>query len=154
MPNLTIKWFCCRRGWSMLYVYETMVAAQLMGTEVWPQCSAPMVWPSPSAPAAWAAMGQTRQEGRFHKFSTTGTQKASILKFCSTSVIFLFFLHKLDSFFCYEGVSMMGISSLSCWAKPMKKTRTAAELCLWSVPWSELQRTCFTELLLSMVTTA
>lgn len=56
-------------------------------------------------------------------------------------------------FLVAEGVSMMGISSLNSWAKPMRRTRTVAGLYLWSVLWSELQRTFSTELLLSMVST-
>lgn len=52
----------------------------------------------------------------------------------------------------HEGASTTGTFSLSCWAKPTRRTRTAAELCPWSALWSERRRTCFTELLPWMVT--
>lgn len=47
----------------------------------------------------------------------------------------------------------MGISSLSSWAKPMRRTRTAVELCLWLMLLWGQQKIYFTELLLLMVRT-
>lgn len=153
ITHLILKWysycFCCRKEWSMLSDWETMAAGQLMGMVVWPQCNALMVFPSPSAPAAWVAMGLIRPEDKFLKFSTTGKHNTSLpyvsaLKhqFSLTGVVLM-----------AEGVSMTGTSSLSCSAKPMRRTRTAAEHFLSSVLWSELQRTCFTGHLLLMVST-
>lgn len=45
----------------------------------------------------------------------------------------------------------METSSFSCSAKPTRRTRTVAELCLWLVLWSELQKTFSTGLLQLMV---
>lgn len=141
--------FSCRKGWSMLYDWETTAAGLLTGMEVWLQCSALMVCHSPSAPAAWVAMGPTRREDRSHRFFTTGNHEARLSLHQISEVFGVFFWPK----FCLmaKGVSMMGISSPSCWAKPMRRTKTVAELSLWSVLWSELQRTCFTGHLLLMV---